>query len=190
MGAVEKIYLSQSDYLEFERNADTKHEYFQGEIFDMSGASLKHNIISTNTTITLGNSLKGKKCRPFGSDLRIHIPLNTLFTYPDITVICDEIQTTDDKFDTITNPTVIIEILSASTRNYDLGKKFMLYRQIKSLKHYIMIDSEEVRVMMYSKNNDETWIFKEYTHVDHQLHIKAIATTLKIEDIYDTIDFS
>ena len=189
MGAAEKICLSPTDFLEFERESETKHEYFEGQIYDMSGASLKHNVISINTISNLSNKLKGKKCRPFGSDLRIHIPINSLFTYPDISIICDDIKTTDDKFDTVTNPTVIIEILSASTRNYDLGKKFLLYRQIESLQHYIMIDSEEVRVMMYSKNADETWTFEEHINVDHHINIKTIETCLQIADIYETIDF-
>ncbi len=189
MGAVEKIYLSPADFLEFERASDTKHEYYQGEVFDMSGASLKHNILFSNIFSGLTTALKGKECRPFGSDLRVHIPINTLYTYPDISVVCGKVETTDDSFDTITNPTVIIEILSASTRNYDLGKKFLLYRQIPSLKNYIMIDSEEVRVLMYTRNDNQTWIFEEHTNLENILTINAIGTVLEIKNIYETVDF-
>ena len=124
MGAAELKYTIAADYLNAERLALDKHEYFQGEIFAMSGASIPHNRIFSNTFGDICFKLRGKKCEPFGSDLRIHIPKNSLFTYPDISIICGEIETTDDKFDTITNPSVIIEILSPSTRDYDIGKKF------------------------------------------------------------------
>ncbi len=112
MGLPEIHYISEKDYLDAERLALDKHEYYQGEIFAMSGASLPHNKIFSNTFSDIFTKLKGKKCQSFGSDLRIHIPKNTLYTYPDISIICGEIETTDDKFDTITNPSVIIEILS------------------------------------------------------------------------------
>ena len=134
-------YITQEAFLDAERLATEKHEYFKGEVFARSSASIPHNIISTNCLTEIINALKGKNCRPFGSDLRVHIPKNTLYTYPDISIICGEIETTDDKFDTATNPSVIIEILSASTKNYDKGQKFSLYREIECLKEYILIDS-------------------------------------------------
>ena len=189
MGAAEKIYLTPQAFIEFERKSFIKHEYLDGKIFDMSGASILHNTISINLTTTVSNKLKGKNCRPFGSDLRIHIPINSLFTYPDLSIVCDEIETTDDNFDTVTNPTVIFEILSASTRDYDLGKKFMLYRQIPSLKHYVMIDSEEVRVIIYSRNIDETWILKEMTDINAVFKISAIAISLDLQTIYEKVTF-
>lgn len=188
MGAIEKIYYTPENFLEFERQSDSKHEYFGGEIFSMSGASLPHNFIAINCSTSLSNQLKGKKCRPFGSDLRIHIPVNSLFTYPDISVVCGEIETTDDKFDTITNPTVLFEILSPSTRDYDLGKKFMLYRQIASLRHYVTIDSEEVRVILFSKNEDNTWILKEMTNIDEVFEITTIDVTLDLRTIYENVE--
>src|SRR4051794_29577072 len=121
-------YLTEKEYLAFERNALDKHEYYRGKLFAMSGASFKHN------------HLIGKQCREFGSNLRIHIPSNTLYTYPDIIVLCNEPEFTDDEFDTITNPSVIIEILSPSTANYDRGAKFNLYREISTLKEYLLVD--------------------------------------------------
>src|SRR5882757_2625151 len=130
--ALQYNYISVEDYLKAERAATEKHEYYQGEIFAMSGASLKHNRISVNVLTELGNKLKGKGCQPYGSDLRIHIPKNTLFTYPDISIICGDPNLTDNSFDTATNPSVIIELLSKSTRNYDKGEKFTLYRDIAS----------------------------------------------------------
>lgn len=189
MRAAEKIYLTPKAFLEFERESYIKHEYLNGEVFVMSESSIPHNIIFSNIFGDVINKLKGKKCRPFGSDLRIHIPINSLFTYPDLSIVCDKIETTDDKFDTVTNPTVIFEILSASTRDYDLGKKFMLYRQIPSLKHYIMIDSEEVRVIIYTRKADETWILKEMTNINAVFEIFTVDISLDLETIYENVTF-
>ena len=172
------------EYLSAERAASQKYEYYNGEVFAMSGASLKHNVIFRNTYIKLGLKLQGKSCQPFGSDLRIHIPKNTLYTYPDITIICGEPETTDDTTDTISNPTVIIEILSKSKRDYDKGSKFTLYRDIPTLKDYILIDSESVRVEKYSRNVDNSWLLNEYKTEKDSLLIESIQESLSLSDIY------
>lgn len=182
-------YISQEEYLEFERLATEKHEYFDGEIFAMSGASILHNIIFRNTFGKIINKLKGKKCQPFGSDLRIHIPENTLYTYPDLSIICGEIETTDENFDTATNPKVIFEILSKSTRGYDKGDKFALYRKIKSFQEYILIDSRSVLVEKYVKNQDNSWQLTEYRSLDLSLKIESVGVELKLSDIYDGVKF-
>jgi Uma2 family endonuclease len=101
--ALQHIYISAEDYLAQERSATEKHEYYQGDIFARSRASLRHNIIFSNLFTDIGSKLKGKRCRPYGSDLRIHIPKNTLYTYPDISIFCGDPELTDDKFDTATN---------------------------------------------------------------------------------------
>ena len=124
--AYNKKFYSIAEYLQMENEALEKHEYYQGEIFAMSGAGNRHNIISINIIISLGISLRGRSCQPFGSDMRIHIPQNTLFTYPDISVICDDIINTNEAENSATNPIVIIEILSPSTRNYDRGKIYVV----------------------------------------------------------------
>lgn len=104
------------EYLEMENTATEKHEYYKGEIFAMSGAKLRHNIIATNLLVALGVKLSGKPCRPFGSDMRIHIPKNTLFTYPDISVVCGEVESRNNDEMNVLNPTLIIEVLSPSTK--------------------------------------------------------------------------
>ena len=190
MGAQELIYVSPQKYLDTERLALDKHEYFEGEVFAMSGASIVHNVLFKNTYIDLGIKLKGKKCQPYGSDLRIHIPKNSLYTYPDISIICDEIETTDDKFDTITNPSVLFEILSPSTQKYDRIEKFDLYREIDSLKEYIMINSEKILVLQYIRNPDNSWLMMEYKSLDTSFTIQTVAVELKLSDIYFDINFS
>lgn len=190
MGHPEKKYITEAEYLEFERNATEKHEYFDGEIFAMSGASFAHNKLFTNLFGELSANLKGKPCQPYGSDLRTSVSINSLFAYPDISIICNEPEFTDDKFDTIKNPTVIVEILSKSTRNYDLGGKFLLYKQIATLKEYILIDSEAVTVIKYSKNQDNSWLMTEMNSLDEMLKLNSIAVIIEIKDIYDNVKFN
>lgn len=187
MGRAELNYISQEEYLAAERLATNKHEYYNGEIFAMSGARIAHNMIFKNTFVDIANKLKGKKCQPFGSDLRIHIPSNTLYTYPDISIICGEIDTLDDTFDTATNPSVIIEILSESTRNYDKGGKFTLYRAIESLQEYILIDSESVMVEKFIRNADNSWQLTEYMDLEQKFSIATLAIELQLFDIYNNV---
>ena len=119
----QKKFYSIQEYLEMEKDSLEKHQYYRGEIFAMAGADSIHNIIFKNTFGNLFIALKGKSCQPFGSDFRIHIPENSLFTYPDISIICGDIINSKEDEDTATQPTVIIEILSPSTKNYDRGEK-------------------------------------------------------------------
>ena len=180
-------FISEKEYLDAERLALDKHEYYRGEIFAMSGASIPHNQIFSNFFLAIGTKLKGKKCQPFGSDLRIHIPKNTLYTYPDISIVCGEIETTDQKFDTITNPAVLIEILSPSTRNYDKGEKFTLYREIDSLQEYILIDSERVMVEKFIRNSDNSWQLTEYKTIEQSFTIETVNLEINLIDIYDGV---
>lgn len=182
-------FVSQEEYLETERAAFEKHEYYQGEIFAMSGASLKHNKIFVNFLGELQNRLKGKSCRPYGSDLRIHIPKNTLFTYPDISIFCNEPNLLDDKFDTATNPSVIIELLSKSTRNYDKGEKFTLYRDIDSLHEYILIDTEKIYVEKHIRNADNSWQLTDYKSIENSFSISTIQLSFMLKDVYEGISF-
>ena len=166
-----------------------KHEYYQGEIFAMSGASVRHNRIQANTMGELYLKLKGKGCQPYGSDLRIHIPENTLYTYPDISIFCAPPDLADAHFDTATNPTVIIEILSKSTRNYDRIGKFNLYRDIKSLNTYILIDSLSYSIELHTRNNDNTWQLQDLRSLDDAMVLKTLQIEILLKDIYEGISF-
>ncbi|MEO7309387.1 MAG: Uma2 family endonuclease [Chitinophagaceae bacterium] len=187
MSALAVHLISETDYLDSERLASTKHEFYRGEIFAMSGASIEHNLISVNSIADLKQKLKGKKCRPFGSDLRVHIPSNGLYTYPDISIVCGDVQTTDDYFDTATNPSVIFEILSPSTRDYDKGSKFTLYRDIESLQEYILIDSERIMVEKFIRNADNSWQLTEYKLLSQSFTIDTVAIELQLQDIYEDV---
>lgn len=181
-----KKKLTAQEYLEWEEQQEQKHEFFQGEVFAMSGASPRHNVLFKNLFVELGSKLKGKPCQPYGSDLRIHIPQNTLYTYPDISIICNDIiNNTDD----IIEPTVIIEILSPSTKNYDKGGKFTLYRDIPELKEYILIDSESVAIEAFRINEKGHWELEEYKQLSEILEFPGLNLSLPLTDIYNGISF-
>jgi Uma2 family endonuclease len=179
-----KLYSPQ-EYLELEKNAIDKHEYYKGEIFAISGASARHNIISVNLLTTLSIVLRGSGCRPFGSDMRIHIPENSLFTYPDISIICGDVITSKVSEETATQPTVIIEILSPSTKNYDRGEKFMLYRAIHTLKEYMLVDSESIHAEQFAINRDGLWQLREFNTAEDKIHLESLNLHLLMKDIYE-----
>lgn len=185
--ALKYPFISPEDYLAMERSATEKHEYFKGEVFAMSGASLEHNRIFHNIYGQLFTHLKGKDCTPYGSDLRIHIPANSLYTYPDISIICGTPELTDEWSDTITNPAVIIEILSKSTADYDRGGKFTLYRSIQSLKEYILIDSTQTCIEIFTKQFNEHWLLSEYKKLTDIVEVKTISFQLLLQEVYTDV---
>ncbi len=153
----------------------------------MSGAKLPHNTIARNLLVALAMKLKGQKCRPYGSDRRIHIEENTLFTYPDISIVCGKVKTLNNDEWNVLNPTVIIEVLSPSTKNDDRGEKFMLYRDIPTLKEYILVDSGSIHIETFRLNETNHWELEEYKSAEGQLHIKAINESLSIAEIYEEV---
>ena len=179
--------ISIEAYLEMENASLEKHEYYKGEVFAMSGAKVPHNKIFRNLFGALAYKLKGKKCQPFGSDARIHIQSNTLFTYPDISIVCGEVLTLNNDEYNVLNPTVIIEILSPSTKNYDRGEKFKLYRDITTLKEYILVDSESIHIEVFRLNEKNHWELEEYNDVNSDLLIKSINENLLIAEIYEGV---
>lgn len=172
------------EYLTMEEAATEKHEYYKGEIFAMSGPKIPHVAIAGNLFTELGMKLKGKKCRPFGSDMRVHIKANTLFTYPGISIICGEPETLNNDNWNVLNPAVIIEILSPSTKNYDRGEKFKLYRDIPTLKEYILVDSESIHIEIFRLNESNHWELEEYNGAEQMLFIKTINESISLADIY------
>lgn len=178
------------EYLEMENASVEKHEYYKGEIFFMSGAKTPHNIISKNTLVALGIKLKGKSCQPYGSDMRIHIETNTLFTYPDISIICGKVITLNNDDYNVLNPSVLIEILMPSTTIYDRGAKFKLYRDIPTLKEYILIDSQSVNIEIFRLNENNHWGLEEYSKPHEQLYIKTINESVPLAEIYEGMAFA
>jgi Uma2 family endonuclease len=186
--AYDKHKVSIEEYLEMENASMEKHEYYKGEIFAMSGAKVPHNTIVGNFFIALGQKLKGKSCKPYGSDQRIHIQSNTLFTYPDISIICGEIITLNNDDYNVLNPTVIVEVLSNSTKNYDRGEKFKLYRDIPTLREYILVDSETIHIEVFRLNENNHWELEEYDAAENFLSVKAIDEKIALSEIYEGLN--
>lgn len=190
MGAEPAIkHVSIEAYLEAEEFAQEKHEYYAGEVYAMAGASVPHNRIVRNTLSGIDAFLNGKKCEVFPSDLKIHVQTKSSFVYPDLSIICDGLQFYKDRNDIVTNPSVIIEVMSQHTERYDRGKKFMLYRQLPSVKEYVLISSMEARVEKFSKTPD-AWTMKEYSDGESILQIDSIEYRIAISEIYRNVIFN
>jgi Uma2 family endonuclease len=179
-----KNRFTEEEYLQLEEQSLGKHEFYKGEIFAMSGARVVHNIIAGNIFSELKQKLKGKSCQPFNSDQRIYIPVNTLYTYPDISVVCGDIETKDDDELNLLNPSVIVEVLSPGTKSYDRGDKFKLYRDIASLKEYILVDAASVLVEVFRINANGHWELEEYKEAGNILLIKTLQSAIPLSDIY------
>jgi Uma2 family endonuclease len=177
-------FISPKEYLEMERASDEKHEYFDGQVYAMSGASLRHNRISMNLAKTFGIFLEEKGCEMLASDMRVTSPSTNSYMYPDAVIVCGDIKMEDDKFDTMTNPSIIFEILSPSTRSIDKGRKFFYYQEIPSLKEYIMIDSLKAFVQIARRTEQNTWKFDEVYVGDGSVFIQTINYHLSLSDIY------
>jgi Uma2 family endonuclease len=187
--AVKYNYLSQEEYLEAERNAEQKHELINGKIFTMAGASLNHNQIVANVLSEIHFFLKRKPCRVFPSDLRVAVASVNSFMYPDVTIVCDKPELLDEKFDTILNPSVVIEVLSPSTESHDRGTKFFNYQQIPSLKEYILVSSTAIHIHVITKKDDGLWKFETITDISASLSINTISQQILLSDVYLDVNF-
>lgn len=155
----------------------------------MAGAGRNHNRITENLSIDIGFFLKGKSCRSYSSDLKIHIPDNGLYTYPDLLVVCGKEEFLDENTDTLLNPKIIIEVLSKSTGSYDRGEKFQLYRSIPSLEEYVLIDSQRIAAEVFRKSEREFWsLMSESYTLEGSIELASIGLTLPMRDVYDQIE--
>lgn len=188
MQTKEKLYYSPEEYLELETAAEYKSEYRDGLIIPMAGGTPNHNRIALNLSTGLNFALKGQAYDVFTSDLRLWIPQARLYTYPDVMVVSGQLQFAESRRDTITNPLIIVEVLSESTANYDRGEKFRLYRTIPTLQEYILISQSEMHVEQFAKTADKKWILSEYDD-NSILALNSIQFQISFRDIYDKVDF-
>jgi phenylacetic acid degradation protein len=176
-------HFSLEDYLDVEKHSGMKHEFYKGTVFAMAGATPEHNKIVFNVTRSMILQMQGKSCDILGSDQRVHIPANSLYTYPDLTIVCNEPTIGEDKM-SLTNPSVIIEVLSPATKYYDRTTKFTLYQDIPTLQEYILIDSTSVLVEHHYKNAGGEWMSQKWDRLPDSVTIKAVDVNLLLEDIY------
>ncbi len=179
-------HYSVDDYYAVELSSPIKHEYYSGEIFAMAGASVAHNHITANVLGALRTALRDTQCSAFGSDLRLTTPAG-LFTYPDVMVICGQIDLTRDHPDTVTNPALLVEVLSEATRDYDRGEKFMLYKSIPTLRDYLLIEQDRVLIEHHALSSDAVWTATRVDRRDASVDIAPIPVTLRVADVYDRV---
>ncbi|QTA91673.1 Uma2 family endonuclease [Desulfonema magnum] len=187
MTLAKKKLISSEEYLDMEQYSEYKSEYFHGEIFAMTGASFNHNLIAWNIAASLHGSLNHSACFAFIGDMKIQVDKENHYTYPDVSIVCGDIEFADGRDDTIKNPIVIFEILSHSTKDYDRGSKFTAYRNIRSLKDYILIDQYAYHIEQFYKNEKENWVLEEFKNSDDTLRIKSVNIELSLMTIYDRV---
>jgi Uma2 family endonuclease len=179
--------LSPEEYLALERRSEEKHEYLDGEMFAMTGASRRHNLIALNIAASLHSQLADRPCEPYMGDMRIRVAATGLYTYPDVVVVCGEPQLADDSFDTLLNPTLIVEVISPSTEGYDRGKKFAHYRTIESLAEIVLVSQERVEVERYSRQPEGGWLLLEANRLEDRLPLPSIGCELSLAAIYKRV---
>jgi Uma2 family endonuclease len=189
MSALPKQKWTPEEYFEFESTSETKHEYFQGEIYAMSGGSLKHALIATNTSTALNIQLRKSTCRVFQSDLRLQVAALGYYTYPDVFVVCGEPQYYEGRTDTVTNPVLVVEVLSPSTESYDRGKKFQHYRTLESLQEYVVISQDAAHIERFTRQPDGDWLLHAADGLDDTLELLSVGCTIALSDVYDKVDF-
>ena len=182
-------YYSPEEYLEIEVKSEERHEYINGQIIPMTGGTPNHNQIALNLSGTLNFALKRQPLRVFVTDQRLWIHQKRINTYPDVMVVAGELQFQEGKKDTLTNPIMIAEVLSKSTKSYDRDEKFAAYRTIPSFQEYLLIDQYTMHVEQYSKTDNNRWIFTEYEDADVTISLASITFEISLFDIYDKVDF-
>lgn len=191
MSAVPKPRYTPEEYLAAERASQTRHEFYRGELFEMVGATEAHNRIALNLVANLMAELRGKPCRVFALDMRVQVSANGLYTYPDVAVACPPIEFDGETRDTLLNPQVIVEVLSKSTEKYDRGKKFELFRELASLKQYILISQVEPRVDSYVRQADGVaWLMVPSAGLEGTLDFPTVECRLSLAEVYRDVDFS
>jgi Uma2 family endonuclease len=185
----QKQYCTPEEYLALEEAAESKSEYRDGEIVPMTGGTTNHNRIILSFCIYLGLALRGTSYEVFTGDVRLWIPRSRTYTYPDVMVIQGEPVYHENRQDTITNPVLIVEVLSKSTKNYDRGDKFEFYRSIPEFREYITIDQYRFKVEHFAKTSEGKWVLTEYDSADSVLALSSLDFQITLRDIYERVNF-
>jgi Uma2 family endonuclease len=175
-------------YLALEEKAEYRSEYWNGEIVAMSGATIDHQQIVSNLTEFLGAKIRGR-CRIFPSEMKVWVKNRDKFFYPDLTIICDQPDFYNKRRDTITNPRLLIEVLSKSTAGFDRAEKFLSYQTLESLEEYVLISQDKVLIEQYIKRKDGNWIYKAVIGLESAVTFPSINAALPLGEIYDLVEF-
>ncbi len=184
----QKKKYTPAEYLALEEKAETRSEYWNGEIVAMAGGNINHQQIVSNLTVELTNKVKGR-CRVFPSEMKVWVKKRDKFFYPDLTVICDKPNFYKNRRDTIDNPRLIIEVLSKSTASFDRAEKFLSYQTLESLHEYILISQEKATVEQHIKREDGNWIYQATIGIKSAVTFPSVEATLDLKEIYDLVEF-
>ena len=187
MSTQAKTLYTPEEYLELERKAEFKSEYYNGQIVAMSGASRWHDFIASQLETLIGQHLRGKKCLKFTANMRVLAAPSGLYTYPDLSVTCDEPRFGDPFGETLLNPSLLVEILSPSTENYDRGTKAKLYREIPSLRELLLVSQKDYEVELYRRQSDGTWSLIEAKGLQSAIALESIGYTLPLRELYEIV---
>ena len=179
--------VTPEEYLETERSAETKSEYYNGEMFAMSGASGAHNLIVANLVTSLVTQTRGRPCFVYPGDLRVKVQRSGMYTYPDVSVVCGQPQLEDLHLDTLLNPTLLVEVLSASTVNYDLGLKAELYRGLDSLQDLLLVSQDRPHLQRYQRESEREWRLTDFRGLEETVGLASIGCTLALRESYDKV---
>lgn len=184
MSTQPKTLLTEEQYLEIERSAESKSEFFEGEMFAMAGAAASHNRLVWNIIVEFGPLLRSGPCQGFPSDMRVRVSSSGLYTYPDVVVVCGEPQFLDDRRDTLLNPTLIVEVLCPSTEAYDRGRKFEHYASIPSLSEYLLVASDRIHLDLYARQTTGQWLLTSANGPDGALNLVSAGCRLTTPALY------
>jgi len=190
MSSERKTHLGPDEYLALERKAEIRSEYLEGDMVAMSGGSREHNLIVTNIVRELSAQLKGRSCEVYPSNMRVKVSATGLYTYPDVVVVCGDPELEDANGDSLTNPAVVVEVLSDSTESYDRGAKFGHYRKIESLIEYLLVSQQEYRIEQYVRQPDGPWARSEVRGLAGKLALPSIQCSVNMSEIYERIRLS
>jgi len=190
MSTQPKARLTPQEYLDIDRKAEYKSEYFDGEMFAMSGARRSHNLVAMNVGANLHGQLRGRPCEVYPSDMRVMVNSSGPYTYPDVTVVCGSPQFLDAATDTLLNPVVLVEVLSPSTEAYDRGRKFEHFRTIASLRQYLLVASDRVQVDLFTRQESDQWLLTSASAPGSEIELASIECRLPVAEIYEKVEFA
>jgi Uma2 family endonuclease len=179
--------MTVEEYFAFEESSLEKYEFYQGEIYAMSGATRVHNLVVGNILTSLKIQFKKRPCEVYPSDMRVQIDAYSHYTYPDLTLVCGKRIFKEEKELTLLNPTAIVEVLSGSTESYDRGKKFQAYRNIPSLQTYILVSTTYKQIEVFSRVGNHSWVLSE-PDGEGIVFVPSVECSLSIQEVYDGIE--
>ena len=183
--------LSIEKYKAMEGEGDVKYEYHDGFVHAMAGDSFNHGLISGNFFAEVGTKLLTKKssCFPLNSDIKLHIATENRFLYPDVMVVCADVERSDLDAEAVTNPILVVEVLSKTTASYDRGDKFYFYRQISGLLEYVLIEQDKAQIEIYKRNEANLWRITRIMGINEKLHLSSLDIELEMNAIYRNVEF-